>query len=217
MKIRWLGHSSFKLTESTGVSVVTDPFDGEELGIPFPEISAEIVTISHDHFDHNNAIGVKDYKLVINTIGMHEVEGVDISGFLSYHDLQKGDNRGKNIVFRYRMDGVEVCHLGDIGEKLSPMLAELIGSINVLLIPIGGKYTIDADTAKEYTDYLMPDIVIPMHYMQEGYNTELDELDDFLRKFDRNDIEYLDTDEVEFDRLDFDGQKTRVIVLNRAE
>lgn len=217
MKIKWLGHSSFKLTESTGVSVVTDPYDEIDVGIPFPEISADIVTISHDHFDHNKAVNVKDYKLLFNGTGMHEIDGVDVSGFLSYHDSQKGALRGKNIVFRFRMDGVEVCHLGDIGEKLSPMLAELIGSINVLLIPIGGRYTIDADMAKDYVDFLMPDVVIPMHYMQDGYSTELDELEDFLKKFDRDSIECLDNDEVEFDRADFDGGMTRVIVLKRAE
>jgi len=217
MKIRWLGHSSFKLTESTGVSVVTDPFDGSEVGIPFPDISADVVTISHGHFDHNKVENVKDHKLVLNSTGMHEVDGVDISGFLSYHDSQKGAVRGKNIVFRFRMDGVEVCHLGDIGEKLSPMLAELIGSINILLIPIGGRYTIDADMAKEYVDFLMPDVVIPMHYMQDGYNTELDDLEDFLRKFDRDSIECPDTDEVEFDRADFDGERTRVIVLRKID
>ena len=214
MKIRWLGHSSFKLTESTGVSVVTDPYDGSKLGgAEFPEVEADVVTISHSHFDHNNAEAVKGYRLLLNGTGAHEIDGVDISGFLSYHDDKKGALRGRNIVFRFRMDGVEVCHLGDIGEKITPMLAELIGAINILLVPIGGKYTIDADEAKEYVDYLMPDVVIPMHYMHEDYLTDVDEIDDFLKKFNKSDIEYVDSDEIEFDRAEFDGDRTRVIVL----
>ncbi len=212
MKIEWLGHSSFKLTESTGVSLVTDPFNAEEVGISFPEVSADIVTVSHDHFDHNCVGAVKEYRMLVNTPGDHGVDGVDIFGFKSYHDDKKGLLRGKNVVFRIRMDGVEVCHLGDIGEDLSPMLAELIGSINVLLIPVGGRFTIDAVQAKEYVDRLMPDVVIPMHYMMDGYRTQFDELDEFLDLFPKEDIEYADTSALEFDRTDFDGEKTRVIV-----
>ena len=212
MKIEWLGHSSFKLTESTGVSLVTDPFNAEEVGISFPEVSADIVTVNHDHF-HQNCVGaVKEYRMLVNPPGDHGVDGVDIFGFKSYHDDKKGLLRGKNVVFRIRMDGVEVCHLGDIGEDLSPMLAELIGSINVLLIPVGGRFTIDAVQAKEYVDRLMPDVVIPMHYMMDGYRTQFDELDEFLDLFPKEDIEYADTSALEFDRTDFDGEKTRVIV-----
>lgn len=216
MKIEWLGHSSFKLTESTGVSLVTDPFNAEEVGISFPEIEADIVTVSHDHFDHNCTGAVKEYKMLVNTPGDHGVDGVDIFGFKSYHDDKKGLLRGKNVVFRIRMDGVEVCHLGDIGEELSPMLAELIGSINVLLIPVGGRYTIDAAEAKEYVDRLMPDVVIPMHYMMDGYRTQFDELDEFLDLFPKEDVEYADTAALEFDRTDFDGERTRVIVPKKV-
>lgn len=216
MKIEWLGHSSFKLTESTGISLVTDPFNAEEVGISFPEVEADIVTVSHDHFDHNCTGAVKEYKILVNTPGDHGVDGVDIFGFKSYHDDKKGLLRGKNVVFRIRMDGVEVCHLGDIGEELSPMLAELIGSINVLLIPVGGRYTIDAAEAKEYVDRLMPDVVIPMHYMMDGYRTQFDELDEFLDLFPKEDVEYADTAALEFDRTDFDGERTRVIVPKKV-
>ena len=216
MKIEWLGHSSFKLTESTGISLITDPFDAVKVGVPYPEVSADIVTVSHDHFDHNCTGAVKEYKMLVNTPGDHGVDGVDIFGFKSYHDDKKGLLRGKNVVFRIRMDGVEVCHLGDIGEELSPMLAELIGSINVLLIPVGGRYTIDAAEAKEYVDRLMPDVVIPMHYMMDGYRTQFDELDEFLDLFPKEDVEYADTAALEFDRTDFDGERTRVIVPKKV-
>ena len=212
MKIEWLGHASFKLTESTGITIVTDPYEEDRVGVKFPKVKSSVVTVSHDHFDHNCVSAVEGVDTVINSTGSYDLDGVDIYGFKSYHDEKKGALRGKNIVFRFRMDGVEVCHLGDIGEPLSPMLAELIGSINILLIPVGGKYTINAEQAKEYVDLLMPDVVIPMHYMCDGYKTEFDELDDFLDLFSDKDIEYTDTTELEFDRMDFDGERTRVIV-----
>lgn len=216
MKIEWLGHSSFKLTESTGKTIVTDPYEEDRVGVKFPSVTAEVVTVSHDHFDHNCVKAVNGVTTVIDGAGFHDLDGVEIYGFKSYHDEKKGALRGKNIVFRYRMDGVEICHLGDIGEPLSPMLAELIGSINVLLIPVGGKYTIDAEQAKEYVDLLMPDVVIPMHYMCDGYVTQFDDLDDFLDLFEKKDVEYAEGTEIEFDRTDFDGERTRVIVPNKV-
>ncbi len=217
MKIEWLGHSSFKLTESTGVSVVTDPYDQDKVGIKFPKVSADVVTISHNHFDHNCLDALENYNMVVDTVGVNEIDGVEISGFRSYHDEKKGALRGKNIVYRIRMDGVETCHLGDIGEELSPLLAELIGSINILLIPVGGRFTINAEQAKEYVDLLMPDVVIPMHYMMEGYNTEFDELDEFLDLFPKKSIEYVEENEIQFDRTDFDGEKTRILVLKKID
>lgn len=216
MKIEWLGHSSFRLTESTGTSIITDPFDGKKVGINFPEISADVVTVSHKHYDHAAVENVKDAKTVIDSVGAYELDGVQIYGFMSYHDDRKGALRGKNIVYKIRMDGVDILHLGDIGEELSPMLAELIGSVHILMIPIGGRYTINAEQAKEYVDMLMPDVVIPMHYMAEGYNTAYDELDEFLDLFDREDIEFSNNTVLEFNRTDFDGEKSRVIICKKA-
>ncbi|MDD3946914.1 MAG: MBL fold metallo-hydrolase [Clostridia bacterium] len=215
MKVEWLGHSSFKLTESTGISLITDPFDAEKVGISYPEVSADYVTVSHKHFDHDAVENIKGYKAVIDMPGVHDLCGVTVYGLMSYHDHKKGALRGRNIIYKIRMDGVEVCHLGDIGEDLSPMLAELIGSINVLMVPVGGRYTVNARQAKEYVDMLMPDVVIPMHYMAEGYHTVLDDLDDFLKLFEEENIEY--TGKVmEFDRTDFDGERTKIIIPKRV-
>lgn len=214
MKIEWLGHSSFRLTESTGISVVTDPFDANKLGISYPQVSADYVTVSHKHFDHDAVSNIKGYKSIIDMPGTYDLCGVTVYGLISYHDHKKGALRGRNTVYKIRMDGVEVCHLGDIGEELSPMLAELIGSINILMIPVGGHYTINAKQAKEYVDMLMPDVVIPMHYMIEGCTSNLDELDNFLRLFDEYNIEYAG-EALDFDRTDFDGERTRVIVPKR--
>lgn len=215
MKIEWLGHSSFKLTESTGTSIITDPYDSKGVGTSYPDVTADIVTVSHKHFDHDAIRAVDGAPTVIDVPGVVEINGVNIYGFLSFHDKKRGALRGKNIVYRFRMDGVEICHLGDIGEELSPMLAELIGSVNVLMIPVGGKYTIDAEEAKEYVDMLMPDVVIPMHYKTDGYNGEFADIDEFLDLFPRENVVFVEEDFKEFDRTDFDGEKTTVLVMKK--
>ncbi len=214
MKIQWLGHSSFKLTESTDRSVVIDPYSSE-YGVTFPEVTADAVTISHSHNDHNAAYLVKGEPRILDRVGSFEVNGIHIYSVMSYHDEKKGSIRGKNLVFKFRMDGVEVCHLGDIGEELTPMLAELIGAVNVLLIPVGGNYTIDAEVAADYVEKLMPDVVIPMHYYEKDMDIDLDEVDVFLKQYDEENIIEVGGDTVEFDRADFDGESTKIYLLER--
>lgn len=212
MKLTWLGHSSFKLEESTGTVVVTDPYHNY-VGYDMPEVSADIVTISHGHQDHNYLPAVSGDPTVIRGAGFYEIGGVHMLAQRSYHDNSKGADRGNNLVFKFRMDGVEVCHMGDIGEECSVMLVESIMPVNVLLIPVGGTYTIDAEMAKEYVDRIMPDVVIPMHYKTKDCDFDIAKVNEFLDLFDDDDIVYLDTDTVEFDRADFDGESTKVYVL----
>lgn len=213
MKIEWLGHSAFKLTESTGTTLLTDPFDESMVGYAMEYAGdIDVVTVSHKHADHNNLKAVGGDPLVINREGAFEVAGVHISSISTKHDDQNGKLRGNNIVFKYRMDGVDICHLGDIGEPCNVDLIELIGSVDILLIPVGGNYTIDAEQAKEYIDFLMPDIVIPMHYKSKGVTIDIDKVDNFLKLFDDNDIIYKDCS-VEFDRTEFEGENTKVLVF----
>ncbi|MDR0697296.1 MAG: MBL fold metallo-hydrolase [Christensenellaceae bacterium] len=215
MKIEWLGLSSYKLTESTGLSIVMDPYKSEKSGLDFPKTTADAVTISHRQYDSSAVLNGSKGKLVIETPGFHELDGVKLSGFLSYRDSNKGKERGRNIVYKVRMDGVEICHLGDIGEELSPMLAELIGMTNILFIPIGTGNTLDPQTAKEYVDMLMPDIVIPMQSTQRGWHrSDIGSMmDEFIDMFDESDVEHVGGNTVEFDRADFDGEKTRVLIF----
>lgn len=217
MKIKWLGHSAFLLEESTGTKVVTDPFDENVVGYAMTAVDADIVTVSHNHEDHANLNALNDVKdaTIIKTAGAYEIDGVHIIGINSYHDEVNGAKRGKNTIFKYRIDGVDVCHLGDIGEECSIKLAEAIGSVNVLMIPIGGNYTIDAEQAKEYVDFLMPDIVIPMHYKCNGCNMDIDKADKFLKLFEDENIYEYDTDIIELDRTVFEGDETKIVVLNR--
>ena len=188
MKLTWLGHSAFKLEESTGTVVVTDPFD-DEIGYSMAEVEADIVTASHGHHDHSNISAVKGAPTVIRNAGFYEIGGVHMFAQKSYHDENRGADRGDNLIFKFRMDGVEVCHMGDIGEECSTMLVESMVPVNILLIPVGGNYTIDAEKAKEYVDRIMPDIVIPMHYRTKDCELDIDKVGEFLDLFDDSDLD----------------------------
>lgn len=212
MKIQWLGHSAFRLEESTGTVIVTDPYH-PNIGREMPRIVCDAVTVSHEHYDHNYIDAFANKPAVIKSQGIFEVKGVHVRSLMSHHDEVAGKKRGKNLIFQFRMDGVEVCHMGDIGEPCSTRLVEALVPVNILLIPVGGTYTIDAEQAKEYVDRIMPDIVIPMHFKTRDINIDIDKAYDFLDLFDKDDIVYTDSDSIEFDRFDFDGESTKVIVF----
>lgn len=214
MKITWLGHSSFKLEESTGTTVVTDPYH-PYVGYEMPEVTADIVTVSHGHKDHNHLEAVKGNPEVLNHAGAYSISGVHILARRTYHDSKNGAARGENLVFKFRMDGVDICHMGDIGEECNAMLVESLAPVNVLMIPVGGTYTIDAEQAKEFVDRIMPDVVIPMHYKTRDCAFDIARLNEFLDLFDDEDVVYTESDTVEFDRADFDGESTKVYVLER--
>ncbi len=214
MKIKYLGHSCFMLTESTGTTVVTDPFNN--IGLKMPKVEADVVTVSHSHFDHNNVKAVASAK-VVDEEGKFEVAGVKIKGFKSYHDDEQGDKRGENIIFKIRMDGIDICHLGDLGEECSSELIEKLLPVNVLLIPVGGTYTINAEQAKEYVDRIMPEIVIPMHYKTKGLNMNIDKPDDFLDMFSEDEVEYCEDNTLEFFRDDLTSDFTKIILMERSK
>lgn len=211
MKIQWLGHSCFKLTESTGTTIVTDPYESY-VGFEMEKVQADIVTISHHHKDHDAVVNVLGNPTIIDSVGSWEIGGVDICTLVSSHDDSHGKKRGENHIFTYRMDGIDVCHLGDIGEECTVKLADSIGTVNVLLIPVGGTFTINAEQAKEYVDLLMPDVVIPMHFKSPKSSfDELDTAEEFINLFEEDQILKIEGDTVEFDRETFDGETTKVV------
>ena len=163
MKIEYFGHSCFRITAKNGVSVVTDPYTGVGYELPIG-FTADIVTVSHGHFDHNYLDGVQGYQTVLTDTDKKEIKGIKFEGISTSHDEQSGKLRGKNIVYKMEIDGKTVCHFGDLGEACSSELLEKIGKIDILLLPIGGKYTIDATQAVEFVEKIQPAIVIPMHY-----------------------------------------------------
>lgn len=172
MDIVHIGHSSFKIS-GKAASVVTDPFTTQSTGLKYPNISATIVTVSHHHGDHDSVDQVSGVKKVFDKPGEYEVEGISIIGIQSFHDDKSGAERGNNTIFVFEIDGFRVCHLGDLGHKLSEEQVNAIGDIDILLIPIGGVYTIDSKTAVEVVQSIEPRIVIPMHYKVSGMNDSM--------------------------------------------
>ena len=211
MKIEYLGHSCFKLTESTGTSVICDPYD-EAVGYGVPEMSADAVTVSHHHYDHDAVKSVKGSPVIIDKECSYDLPGVEINAIKSFHDGEEGKLRGGNLIFKFRMDGIDVCHLGDLGEECSSALIDELLPVNVLLIPVGGTYTIDAEMAKEYVDRIMPEVVIPMHYRDKGCKLDIDKVDAFLNLF--ADVEEAEESAIELMRNDLKDD-TKIVVLRR--
>ena len=215
MKIRYLGHCCFALTESTGTTIVTDPYGA--IGYQMPPVKADAVSVSHGHYDHNNVSAVKGNPVVLDEEGTYEVGGVVITAIRSYHDKTSGSERGENLIFKFRMDGLEICHLGDLGEECSSAVIETLLPVHVLMIPVGGTYTIDAEQAKEYVDRIMPAIVIPMHYKTKGLNMDIDKVDAFTDQFDTEEVEELEDSELELFRDDISEESTKIIVMEREK
>ncbi len=180
MEISWLGHSSFFIQTKTA-SIIIDPFD-EKIGLPWRKRDADILLISHEHFDHNNQAGV-NAQFTAEGPGEYEVKEVAITGTQLYHDAAKGEQRGRVTAYTLEAEAITVCHLGDLGHKLSGDQVEDMPSIDVLMIPVGGKFTIDGAMAAEVVNQLEPRIVIPMHYQTSDLqlSEELDGLEPFMK------------------------------------
>lgn len=168
MFIEWKGHSCFLLTAQNGVRLLTDPFN-ERVGYPLPKVEVDGVTVSHEHYDHNSAELLPGKPVVVKGPGQHLVSGIEIRGIASFHDEEQGNARGLNTVFMMTIDGIRICHLGDLGHLLSPAQLAEIGDVDVLCIPVGGFYTIDAGTAREIVAQLKPSVVLPMHYKYDDH------------------------------------------------
>ena len=179
MELKWLGHACFQLKSAEGVSLVTDPFN-DRVGYPVPRVHADIVTESHQHGDHNYADELTGEPRIIASGGVVEINGVLIRGVDTFHDNEGGAKRGGNIVFVLQMDGIVFCHLGDLGHELSEEQAREIGPVDVLMIPVGGFYTIDAEIAARVCDRLKPALTIPMHYRNEQCQFPIDGVEPFI-------------------------------------
>jgi len=214
MKVKWLGHASFLITSDSGTRIITDPYTPGGFGLNYGEIdeSADIVTVSHEHGDHNNVASVGGNPEVVR--GDAEAKGIKFQGISSYHDDAGGSQRGSNTVFRFDIDGVRVCHLGDLGHQLSEQQITEIGDVDILLIPVGGNFTIDAKAATEVCNKLKPGVVIPMHYQNERCSSfPVAGVDDFLRG--KEGVTKLDSSEAEFKAGELPAA-TQIIVLKPA-
>ena len=184
MIITWQGHSCFKIQDKIGpdgITLVTDPFN-KEIGLKVPNFEADIVTVSHDHDDHNNVGALRGNPFVINCAGEYDFKGVLVEGIDSYHDESKGEKRGVNVIYRFEVEDVSIVHLGDLGNSLDNTQLEKLAGTDILLIPVGGKYTLDAKKAVEVISQIEPRIVIPMHYKTEGVKIDIDPIDKFIKE-----------------------------------
>jgi len=192
MIITYLGHSCFKLRGSKA-TVVTDPYDKETFGRLMPATKADIVTISHFHHDHAALDRIKGAPFVIQGPGEYEIKGVSIWGIPSFHDKSQGLKRGRNTIYVYHFDKLKLCHLGDLGTKLSDEQIEEIGEVDILMVPVGGIYTIDAKQAVVVINQLEPMIVIPMHYQTKDLKFQLDSLDKFWQEIGEKEVKPVKT------------------------
>jgi L-ascorbate metabolism protein UlaG (beta-lactamase superfamily) len=187
MEITWLGHSCF-LIRGKEKTIITDPCH-PDLGYRLGEPEADIVTLSHFHRGHNYIEGIADEPKQIKSPGEYEMGGIFITGIPTFHDDKKGELRGKNTIYVIEMDGITLCHLGDLGHPLGPQLVEEIGDIDILFLPAGEVSTILIDTAVEIVRQLEPHIVIPMHYKTEAFTGNLSPVDKFLDKMRIRELE----------------------------
>jgi L-ascorbate metabolism protein UlaG (beta-lactamase superfamily) len=180
MNIQYYGHSCFKITTKPAgratddVIIFTDPFD-RSIGLRPPQGQASLVFVSHDHYDHNNFSMLKGDPVVLDTPGEYSASGINATGIDSFHDEKQGEERGHSTIFVFESEGIRLCHLGDLGTDLTPKQLEDIDGIDILMIPVGGKFTIDGRKAAEIVRKIEPKIVIPMHYKTSGLNINIDD------------------------------------------
>ena len=214
MKVKWLGHATFLITSDSGIKLITDPYEtGNQLSYGEINESADIVTVSHDHFDHNNVAAVRGNPEVVKGAATREVRGISISGVATHHDEVGGKKRGSNTIFCLEVDGIRICHLGDLGHRLSDQQVSQVGKVDVLLVPVGGYYTIDASIATEVCDQLQPRALIPMHFSNERCAPPIAGVDGFLKG--KKDVTRLSGSEVEF-KAEQLPTNTQIIVLKPA-
>lgn len=192
MHIIWHGQSCFQIilarNKGEQVSMVIDPFD-ETIGLKVPALSADILLVSHSHQDHNNKKAIKGTPFSIEGPGEYEVKETFIWGIPSFHDDVQGAKRGSNTIYTIEGEGMRVCHLGDLGQKeLTPEQLEKIGDIDILMVPVGGVYTIDAKGASRIISQIEPRLAIPMHYHLPRLKIKLEGVDKFLKEMGKKSV-----------------------------
>ena len=185
MTIIWHGQSLFEITTSRGknnqVNIVIDPFS-QEVGLRLPKLEPNIVLSTHEHYDHNNVKAVGGNYFLIEGPGEYEIREIFIQGIPAFHDDLQGKERGKTTIFTIEAEELRLCHLGDLGQKeLTPDQLEKIGEIDILMIPVGGNYTISGKEAVKIMSQIEPKIIIPMHYALPKLKVKLEGVEKFLK------------------------------------
>ena len=224
MQISWKGQACFQLVISSRKDVqlkmVIDPY-GESTGLSLPSLEADVVLVTHEHEDHNNRKGVKPASagggtpFIISNPGEYEIKGVFVQGIASFHDDTQGKERGSNTIYTIEGERIRVCHLGDFGQKeLTGEQLENIGDVDILLIPVGGVYTINGKEAQKVISQLEPKIVIPMHYLLPKLKYKLNPVEDFLRTMGAKKAEPQEKLTIKEKDLSAEREETEIVVLN---
>jgi len=215
MKVELLGHACFLITSDSGVEIICDPYKYLGLGLKYDKIglSADIVTKSHGHGDHSAVDEVDGNPTIVDSAGRTQIKGIDIAGIACYHDEAKGSQRGDNIIFCFDIDNMRLCHLGDLGHVLSDGQVSDIGQVDVLLVPVGGKFTIDPAAATKVCAQIKPLVIIPMHVKTAKCDFVPYTAEDFARG--KSNVKRADGSEVVFSK-DALPSDTEIIVLKHA-
>lgn len=214
-KISWAGQSCFQISVSNykdhSADIVIDPFD-EKTGLKLPNFSADILLTTHDHHDHNNIKGVKGEPFIISGPGEYEIKEIFIKGIPSFHDDSEGKEKGTNTIYLIEAEDIKFCHLGDLGQKqLTDEQLEKIDEVDILMIPVGGTYTIFSAEAQKIISQIEPKIVIPMHYALPKLNIKLDDVSKFLKAMGKGSVAPVDKLTVKTSTLPKDGME--IVVL----
>ncbi|MEX2008072.1 MAG: MBL fold metallo-hydrolase [Candidatus Spechtbacterales bacterium] len=210
MVITWYGQACFKI-QSGPLSLIIDPFE-QKIGLTPPKIEAQLVLVTHDHYDHNNIATVKGNPFVVDGPGEFEYQGVRILGVPSFHDNVEGKERGLNTIYAMDIEGMRLVHLGDIGQdKLIDEQIEALGTVNILLVPVGGVFTVNAEHAIEIVNQVGPQLVIPMHYKVKGLKVELEDASAFLKEIGHPDA--APQDKLTVKKKDLPEERTDVVVM----
>ena len=217
MKIKWYGHAAFLITSDQGLKIIIDPYEPGAFGgqLSYGKIidRAEIVLTSHDHADHNYTKDIPGSPQIIKGSGSKTIKGISIKGISTYHDPSKGSERGTNTIFAIKLDNIQLCHLGDLGHFLSDKDLAEIGPVDILLIPVGGFFTIDSKEATRVAEQIKPKILIPMHFKTEKCGFPISPVEDFLKG--KTNIKRAKASEATFDKANL-PQQIEIVVLEHA-
>jgi len=217
MKIKWYGHAAFLITSDQGVKIITDPYEsgayGGQLAYGKIKDQADIVLTSHDHADHNDAKSLPGSPEIMKGSGSKTLKGISIKGISAYHDPSGGTERGANTIFTFSVDGMKVCHLGDLGHTLGEKELTEIGPVDVLFIPVGGYFTIDPAEATRVAEQIQPKVLIPMHFKTDKCGFPIAPVEDFLKG--KLNLKRPKSSEVSLDKASL-PKKMEVLVLEHA-
>ncbi len=216
MNIQYYGHSCFKITTKPAgrgqgdINVFLDPFE-KSIGLRPPQGQADLVLVSHDHRDHNNVEALKGNPAIIDIPGEYSVKGINIVGIGTYHDNQNGQERGLNTIFMLDSEDIKICHAGDLGGDLTEKQLEELDGVDILMIPVGGKYTIDYKKAIEIIRKIEPKLIIPMHYKVVGSTVDIDDEKKFCNEI--GNCSNIKTSKLNIKKKDLEEKNMEVMVM----